>query len=121
MVDKKKSSSKSLKKLEESKKPDCFFKQLQDDHSNFKTTFKDLTDSNLQIEQYTKKTVEILEKSHEENIDVLKIIAGKKQVPLSIFFIVVALLSALLITTEVKYSGLDIEINTNGIHISKSR
>lgn len=120
MVDKKKSSSKPVKSLEEPKK-DCFFKQLQDDHSEFKNTFKDLTDSNLQIEQYTKKTVEILEKSHEENIDVLKIIAGKKQVPLSIFFIVVGVLSALLITTEVKYSGLDIEINTSGIHISKSR
>lgn len=126
---KKRKPAKSPKKqkISEKKNSQCVFKQLEEDHAGFKATFQTLKDtneeiklSNQKIEENTEKMALTLKDFHKDGVEVLGIIAGKKHVPLSIFAIVVVLLSALLITQEVKYSDLDIEISTNGIHIFRT-
>lgn len=68
-----------------------------------------------------RKHLELLKDSYQNNTTHLQIIAGKKQVPISIFAIVVILLCTLLVASEVRYSGLDINLSTSGIHVDPGK
>ena len=106
---------------------------LQKDHEEFRKAFVNISQVVNKIEEHSKATSEtlkgfrddnrehlvIIKDLYQNNTQHLQLIAGKKQVPISIFAISVVLLSALLVASEVRYSGLDIEITTEGIHIDR--
>lgn len=108
-------------------------KILQRDHTDFREAVVNIKDVVQRIETHSqnmaevlkgfrednKEHLELLKESYQNNTQHLQIIAGKKQVPISIFAIVVVLLCALLVASEVRYSGLDVEITTNGIHVDR--
>lgn len=109
-------------------------KILQEDHTDFRQAVVNIKDVVERIEIHSgnmaevlrgfrednQKHLELLKESYQNNTTHLQIIAGKKQVPISIFAIVVVLLCALLVASEVRYSGLDIEVTTSGIHIDRN-
>ena len=110
-------------------------KSLEKDHDDFKSVMLNIKDVVERIEIHSgsmaevlrgfrednQKHLELLKESYQNNTTHLQIIAGKKQVPISIFAIVVVLLCALLVASEVRYSGLDVEITTSGIHIDRNQ
>ena len=71
------------------------------------------------IEQNTKDMAETLKEFHADNKYYVTLLAGKKQVPISIFALVTLVLSALLVASEARFSGLNISIGTSGIEIHK--
>ena len=94
---------------------------LKNDHESFRDIIADIKQEfkeiAVNIEAHTKNTSKHLESLVKDNRENVRIIAGKKQVPISIFAIVVVLLSALLVASEVRYSQMDLKITTSGIEI----
>jgi hypothetical protein len=108
---------------------------LKKDHECFKKAIDDFREEAKKIEANTADSAETLKKMHENDTAVAKtlkemhkdsnehldLIAGKKQVPLSIFLIIVAMLSGLIVATEVKYSGVSIDIGWDHIKVSTNK
>jgi hypothetical protein len=94
---------------------------LKQDHECFKEAIDGFKLSAKNIETNTASTAATLKELHTDNNEHLKIIAGKKQVPLSIFIIIVTLLSGLIIATEVKYSGVAIDIGWDHIKVNTNK
>jgi hypothetical protein len=107
------------------------FDELKQDHEDFRQvsegfstavnhivqSTKDTSDTLKQFRDDNREHLEMIRELHKTNTEHLQLVAGKKQVPISIFIIITMLLSGLLIATEVKYSGVDIEISLDGIKI----
>jgi len=94
---------------------------LKQDHECFKSAIECFKISAQNIEANTAATVSTLKELHTDNNEHLKIIAGKKQVPLSIFIMIVGLLSGLIVATEVKYSGITIDIGWDHIRVNSNK
>lgn len=103
---------------------DCIEKTLEILHKDHEFFKEGIAKSGVivhDIKENTSKSTEYLKEIKETNKSHLELIAGKKQVPLNIFVMIVALLSGLLIAKEVQYSGVEINIPYLGIHISKGK
>jgi hypothetical protein len=95
--------------------------ELKQDHECFKSAIEGFKLSAQNIEANTAAAAKTLTELHTDNNEHLKIIAGKKQVPLSIFIIIVAMLSGLIVATEVKYSGVAIDIGWDHIKVNSDK
>ena len=78
-----------------------------------------IEDSLVNIEKNTKVMAETLKEFHADNKYYVQLLAGKKQVPVSIFALVILVMSALLVASEARFSGLNISVGTDGIEIRK--
>lgn len=67
------------------------------------------------IETNTKSVSDTLKMLHKDNREYVELIAGKKQVPISIFAIVVLALVTLLVAQEVRISNVDVSVNDKGV------
>jgi uncharacterized membrane protein YdfJ with MMPL/SSD domain len=86
-----------------------------------------ILDSVIKLEKNQSHTAEIarntadmsktLKESHQDNRDLVNIIAGKKQVPLPVVLIVCGILSLLLLIEKAEQSGKTIDLKANGVTI----
>lgn len=102
------------------KKKPAGLNDLVSDHRCFKKAIDQFKEHVEKIEKNTAATPEILTKLHADNNKHLEIIAGKKQVPLSIFTIIVVFLVGIAVATEVKYSGVQVDIGWDHFKITTS-
>ena len=123
-------------------KHSCIFKDtdqqrllvdLKNDHEDFRSAIKEFTITSADIACNTKELATILKdfredskehlkmvsELHKTNQENIKLIATRKTVPVSIFILITATLCGLLAATEVKYSGVNIDISWDGIKIEK--
>lgn len=91
---------------------------LKTDHGVIIEHVNDFKNHLESIQHNTKDMVDALKEFHDDNREYVKLIAGKRQVPISIFAIIVVLLVTLLVASEVRYSKLDISVGDQGIHVS---
>jgi hypothetical protein len=75
-------------------------------------------DSVKNIETNTKTVADTLKMLHKDNREYVELIAGKRQVPISIFAIVVLVLVTLLVAQEVRISNVDLSVNEKGVIVT---
>jgi len=125
-----------LENIECINKHTCIFKEtnqqqllseLKTDHEDFKKAIVSFTENSHDIKTNTKHMAETLALFKEDSKEHLKIIAdsnqiiaGRRQVPLPIFIIIVGMLCGLLLASEVRYNGVNIDISWDGIKITNT-
>ncbi len=86
---------------------------LKEDNEKIKNTLEDFKFCVKNIEIHTENMSSTLKDFREDNRKYIELIAGKRQVPISIFSLVVFLLITLLVASEVRYSNIDIRLTPN--------
>ena len=87
---------------------------LKEDNKDLKFTVDSFKQAVDNIEEHTRDMATTLREFRIDQKEYVGLIAGKKQVPLSIFGLIVFLLVTLLIASEVRYTKTDISLQPIG-------
>jgi len=100
---------------------DCanLFNSLQNDHQTILSSAIIFEQHLQNIEKNTRDLADTIKEFRNDSREYVGLIAGKKQVPISIFVLVVLVLVALIAASEARYSNVDISLGGNkGIVVS---